>query len=98
EDDNVVIKNLTTNEHFLNNLCSNGDHFRGFIDERVNANVLILAKDPENIDPKFNVKQVMTYLRHDPSKDWNVDKGKKVVESSDEQQEASPELKGQKKG
>ncbi|GJZ80574.1 hypothetical protein Tco_0645568 [Tanacetum coccineum] len=36
-DDNVVIKTLTTNDHFLNKLCSNNGHFRGFIDEHVNA-------------------------------------------------------------
>ncbi|GJZ10968.1 hypothetical protein Tco_0545727, partial [Tanacetum coccineum] len=32
-DENVSIKTLTTNEPFLNKLCSNNGHFRGFIDE-----------------------------------------------------------------
>ncbi|GKA51815.1 hypothetical protein Tco_0745011, partial [Tanacetum coccineum] len=75
--------------------CSSDDED---LNEPVNANVLIVAEDPENIDHKFNVKQTMTYLRHDPSHAWNVNKGKKVVESSVEQQEASPEPKGKKKG
>ncbi|GJX92020.1 hypothetical protein Tco_0345346 [Tanacetum coccineum] len=37
-DDNVAIKTLTTNDPFLNKLCSNNGHFRGFIDEPMNAN------------------------------------------------------------
>ncbi|GJR89345.1 hypothetical protein Tco_0213356 [Tanacetum coccineum] len=36
--ENVSIKTLTTNESFLNKLCSNNGHFRSFIDEPVNAN------------------------------------------------------------
>nr|GEU78837.1 zinc finger, PMZ-type [Tanacetum cinerariifolium] len=50
-DDNVVIENLTTNDPFLNKLCSNSDHFRGFIDEPLNANVLTVADDLENTYP-----------------------------------------------
>ncbi|GJX10122.1 hypothetical protein Tco_0199981 [Tanacetum coccineum] len=70
-DDNVVIKTLTTSDPFLNKLCSNNGHFRGFIDEPVNANVERVVEDTECIDPEFNVKQGMTYLRHDPTQDWN---------------------------
>ncbi|GJV59030.1 hypothetical protein Tco_1465130 [Tanacetum coccineum] len=50
-DDNVVIKTLTTNDHFLNKFCSNSGHFRGFIDELVNANVQTVVEDTESIDP-----------------------------------------------
>ncbi|GJS08674.1 hypothetical protein Tco_0365470 [Tanacetum coccineum] len=54
--DNVVIKTLTTNDHFLNKLCSNNGHFRGFIDELVNENVERVVEDTKSIDPEFNVK------------------------------------------
>ncbi|GJT28612.1 zinc finger, CCHC-type containing protein [Tanacetum coccineum] len=58
-DDNVVIKTLITNDPFLNKLCSNNRHFRGFIDEPVNDNVERVVEDTEYIDPDFNVKQGM---------------------------------------
>ncbi|GKD03628.1 hypothetical protein Tco_1178602 [Tanacetum coccineum] len=48
------------------------DEDLSFIDELVNVNGLAVAEDPENIDPKFNVKQRMTYIRHDPSHAWNA--------------------------
>ncbi|GJX10221.1 hypothetical protein Tco_0200080 [Tanacetum coccineum] len=69
--DNVVIKTFSTDDPFLNKLCSNNGHFRGFIDEHVNANVERVVEDTKSIDPKFNVKQGVTYLRHDPTHDWN---------------------------
>ncbi|GJY52070.1 hypothetical protein Tco_0442917 [Tanacetum coccineum] len=59
-DDNVVVKTLTTNDPFLNKLCYNNGHFRGFIDEPVNANVERVVEDTESIDPEFNVKDVET--------------------------------------
>ncbi|GKC41154.1 hypothetical protein Tco_1058876 [Tanacetum coccineum] len=55
-DKNVSIKNLTTNEPFLNKFCSNNGHFRGFIDEHVNSNVERVVEDLESIDPEFNLK------------------------------------------
>ncbi|GJT43974.1 RNA-directed DNA polymerase, eukaryota, reverse transcriptase zinc-binding domain protein [Tanacetum coccineum] len=70
-DDNLVIMTLTTNDHFLNKLCSNNGLFRGFIDESMNANVERVVEDIKSIDPEFNVKQGMTYLRHNPTQDWN---------------------------
>ncbi|GJV31468.1 hypothetical protein Tco_1391868 [Tanacetum coccineum] len=70
-DDDIIIKTLTTNDPFLNKLCSNNGHFRGFIDEPVNANVERVVEDKESIDHEFNVKQGMTYLRHDPTQDRN---------------------------
>ncbi|GKA97931.1 hypothetical protein Tco_0825825, partial [Tanacetum coccineum] len=42
-----------------------------FIDEPVNANVERVVEDTESINPEFNVKQGMTYLRHDLTQDWN---------------------------
>ncbi|GKD86893.1 hypothetical protein Tco_1358047, partial [Tanacetum coccineum] len=44
-DDIVVIKTLTTKDPFLNKLCSNNGHFRGFIDEPVNTNVERFVED-----------------------------------------------------
>ncbi|GJR35066.1 zinc finger, PMZ-type containing protein [Tanacetum coccineum] len=70
-DDNLVIMTLTTNDPFMNKLCSNNGHFRGFIDEPMNANVERVVEDIKSINLEFNVKQGMTYLRHDPTHDWN---------------------------
>ncbi|GJR12129.1 calcium/proton exchanger [Tanacetum coccineum] len=51
---------------------SSDAYYSSFIDEPVNVNGLAVAEDPENIDPKFNVKQRMTYIRHDPSYSRNA--------------------------
>ncbi|GJR12127.1 integrase, catalytic region, zinc finger, CCHC-type containing protein [Tanacetum coccineum] len=51
---------------------SSDAYYSSFIDEPVNVNGLAVAEDPKNIDPKFNVKQRMTYIRHDPSYSRNA--------------------------
>nr|GEX11462.1 hypothetical protein CTI12_AA176900 [Tanacetum cinerariifolium] len=56
--DNVIIKNVTTNDPFLNQLCPNRAHFLNVLIEPVFANDEIVVEDSENIDPKFNVKDV----------------------------------------
>nr|GEX42452.1 hypothetical protein CTI12_AA176900 [Tanacetum cinerariifolium] len=39
-------------------------------DEPVFANDETVVEDSENIDPKFNVKFGVTYIRHDPNQNW----------------------------
>nr|GEX76153.1 hypothetical protein [Tanacetum cinerariifolium] len=39
-------------------------------DEPVFANDETVEEDSENIDPKFNVKSGVTYIRHDPNQNW----------------------------
>nr|GEW07691.1 hypothetical protein [Tanacetum cinerariifolium] len=55
-DDNVIIKNVTTNDPFLNKLCPDSAYFLNVLDEPVFANDESVVEDSENIDPKFNVK------------------------------------------
>ncbi|GJS76092.1 hypothetical protein Tco_0725973 [Tanacetum coccineum] len=62
-DDNVVIKTVTTNDPFLNKLCDDNEH--------VNENVEIVVEDTKKIDLEFNVKQGISYIRHDPNQDWD---------------------------
>nr|GEZ00015.1 calcium/proton exchanger [Tanacetum cinerariifolium] len=69
-DDNVIIKNVTTNDPFLNKLCPDSAHFLNVVDEPVFANDEIVVEDSENIDPKFNVKFGVTYIRHDLNQNW----------------------------
>nr|GEY46673.1 hypothetical protein [Tanacetum cinerariifolium] len=69
-DDNVIIKNDTTNDPFLNKLCPDSAHFLNVVDEPVFANDETVVEDSENIDPKFNVKSGVTYIRHDPNQNW----------------------------
>nr|GEW05782.1 hypothetical protein [Tanacetum cinerariifolium] len=69
-DDNVIIKNVTTNDPFLNKLCPDSAHFLNVVDEPLFANDETVVEDSENIDPKFNVKSGVTYIRHDPNQNW----------------------------
>ncbi|GKC64614.1 hypothetical protein Tco_1097212 [Tanacetum coccineum] len=69
-DDNVILKNVTTNDPFLNKLCPDSAHFLNVVDEPVFANDETVVEDSENIDPKFNVKSGVTYIRHDPNQNW----------------------------
>ncbi|GJY83859.1 hypothetical protein Tco_0497235 [Tanacetum coccineum] len=69
-DDNVILKNVTTNDPFLNKLCPDSAYFLNVVDELVFANDETVVEDSENIDPKFNVKSGVTYIRHDPNQNW----------------------------
>ncbi|GKD80107.1 hypothetical protein Tco_1342728, partial [Tanacetum coccineum] len=69
-DDNVILKNVTTNDLFLNKLCPDSAYFLNVVDELVFANDETVVEDSENIDPKFNVKSGVTYIRHDPNQNW----------------------------
>ncbi|GJV64633.1 calcium/proton exchanger [Tanacetum coccineum] len=69
-DDNVVIKNVTTNDPFLNKLCPDSAQFLNVVDKHVFANDETVVEDSQNIHPKFNVKSRVTYIRHDPNQNW----------------------------
>ncbi|GJT58866.1 hypothetical protein Tco_1002399 [Tanacetum coccineum] len=69
-DNHVVIKTVTTNDPFLNKLCSDNAEFINLVDEPVNANDESVVEDTENIDPVYNVKEGIRYLIHDPTQDW----------------------------
>ncbi|GKA42496.1 hypothetical protein Tco_0735156 [Tanacetum coccineum] len=69
-DDNVVINIVTTNDPFLNKLCGDNAEFINLVDEPVNANVETVEEDTENIDHVFNVKEGISYVTHDPNRDW----------------------------
>nr|GEU73930.1 hypothetical protein [Tanacetum cinerariifolium] len=58
-DHNVVIKNFTTTNHFLNQLCSNGSSFRGFINDPTPFNRGNVEEDPDGsqIDPHYKIKK-----------------------------------------
>ncbi|GKB69787.1 hypothetical protein Tco_0931199 [Tanacetum coccineum] len=61
--ENVVIKNLTTQDPFLNKLFSNHGSFRGLIDEPVHVDQEpIDDPDDASIDPLFKVKKVFPTL------------------------------------
>ncbi|PWA64249.1 hypothetical protein CTI12_AA346450 [Artemisia annua] len=70
-EENVEIKNETTKDPFLNKLCSNSGHFRGFIDEPINAHTIEVIEDPDHVDAKYRAKSYVVYPRHDPTQDWD---------------------------
>ncbi|GKC68807.1 hypothetical protein Tco_1101405, partial [Tanacetum coccineum] len=71
-EENVVIKNLSTQDPFLNKLCSNHGSFNGFIDEPQPVDQeLIDDPDAASIDPLFKVKRGVSYPKHDPTIPWN---------------------------
>ncbi|GJX73644.1 hypothetical protein Tco_0312239 [Tanacetum coccineum] len=71
-EENVVIKNLTTQYPFLNKLCSNHGTFRGFIDEPIPIDQEpIEDPDDANISPLFKVKRGVSYPKHEPTIPWN---------------------------
>nr|GEU43055.1 copia protein [Tanacetum cinerariifolium] len=71
-EENVVIKNLTTQDPFLNRLCSNHGSFRGFIDEPQPVDQEpINDPDAASVDPIFKVKRGVSYPKHDPTIIWN---------------------------
>ncbi|GKA94464.1 hypothetical protein Tco_0816502, partial [Tanacetum coccineum] len=70
--ENVLIKNLTTQDPFLNKLCSNHGTFKGFIDEPVPVDQEPIEDlDDANIDPLFKVKRGVSYPKHNPAIPWN---------------------------
>nr|GEU71015.1 splicing factor [Tanacetum cinerariifolium] len=72
-EENGVIKNLSTQEPFLNRLCTNSGLFRGFVDGTVPQTEGDALKDPDdaNIDPSCKAKKGAAYPKHDPTVPWN---------------------------
>ncbi|GJW14977.1 calcium/proton exchanger [Tanacetum coccineum] len=72
-DQNVVIKNITTNDPFLTKLCSNNGNFRGFINEPILVTKDLHIEDPDSItlEPSHQIKRGIAYPRHDPLQPWN---------------------------
>ena len=72
-EDNVVIKNLTTKDPFLNKMCPNSDMYVDYHDHSVPQAECEALDDPEadNIDPIFQAKKGVSYPKHDPKTPWN---------------------------
>ena len=72
-EDNVVIKNLTTKDPFLNKMCPNSDMYVDYHDHSVPQAECEALDDPEadNIDPIFQAKKGVCYPKHDPKTPWN---------------------------
>nr|GEW24341.1 splicing factor [Tanacetum cinerariifolium] len=70
--ENIVIKNLSTQDPFLNKLCSNHGSFSGFIDElQLVDQEPIDDPDAASMDPLYKVKRGVSYPKHDPTIPWN---------------------------
>ncbi|GKE61459.1 hypothetical protein Tco_1511826 [Tanacetum coccineum] len=69
----VVVKNITTNDPFLTKLCSNNGNFRGFINEPIPVNKDLHSKDPDSssLEPRHQIQRGIAYQRHDPLQPWN---------------------------
>nr|GEW19702.1 hypothetical protein [Tanacetum cinerariifolium] len=69
----VVVKNITTNNPFLTKLCGNNGNFRGFINEPIpsNEDLHIEDLDSSSLEPKHKIQMGIAYPRHDPLQPWN---------------------------
>ncbi|GKA55514.1 calcium/proton exchanger [Tanacetum coccineum] len=69
----VVVKNITTNDPFLTKLCSNNGNFRGFINEPIPVNEDLHIEDPDSssLEPTHQIQRGIAYPRHDPLQPWN---------------------------
>ncbi|GKF42281.1 hypothetical protein Tco_0125623 [Tanacetum coccineum] len=69
----VVIKNITTNDPFLTKLCSNNGNFRGFINEPIPVNEDLHIEDPDSssLEHRHQIQTGIAYPRHDPLQLWN---------------------------
>ncbi|GJZ17779.1 hypothetical protein Tco_0553902 [Tanacetum coccineum] len=72
-EENVVIKNLTTHDLFLNKLCGNNEMFKDYLDESVLETEGEALDDPDDahIDPIHKAQKGVTYPKHDPTIPWN---------------------------
>nr|GEW47251.1 zinc finger, CCHC-type [Tanacetum cinerariifolium] len=72
-EENVVIKNLTTHDLFLNKLCGNNEMFRDYLDESVPETVgeALDDSDDTHIDPIHKVQKGVTYPKHNLTVPWN---------------------------
>ncbi|GJT71278.1 hypothetical protein Tco_1030564 [Tanacetum coccineum] len=69
----VVVKNITTNDPFMTKLCSNNGNFRGFINEPILVNEDLHIEDPDSssLEPRHQIQRGIAYPRHDPLQPWN---------------------------
>nr|GEW31147.1 calcium/proton exchanger [Tanacetum cinerariifolium] len=69
----VIVKNITTNDPFLTKLCSNNGNFRGFINEPIPFNEDLHIEDPDSssLEPRHQIQRGIAYPRHDPLQPWN---------------------------
>ncbi|GJR75293.1 hypothetical protein Tco_0087658 [Tanacetum coccineum] len=72
-EENVVIKNSTTHDPFLNKLCGNNRMFRDYLDESVPETEDEALDDPDDahINPIHKAQKGVTYPKHDPTIPWN---------------------------
>nr|GEX08147.1 hypothetical protein [Tanacetum cinerariifolium] len=72
-DHNVVIKNYTTTNPFLNRLCSNEGYFIGCINDPIPTNRGNVEENPDGsqIDPHYKIKKGISYPKHDLTMDWD---------------------------
>ncbi|GJR26967.1 hypothetical protein Tco_1103199 [Tanacetum coccineum] len=72
-EENVVIKNLTTHDPFLNKLCGNNRMFKDYLDESVpkTEGEALDDLDDAHIDPIHKAQKGVTYPKHDPTIPWN---------------------------
>ncbi|GKC09782.1 hypothetical protein Tco_1001392 [Tanacetum coccineum] len=69
----VVVKNITTNDLFMTKLCSNNGNFRGFINEPILVNEDLHIEDPDysSLEHRHQIQRGIAYPRHDPLQPWN---------------------------
>nr|GEV79966.1 calcium/proton exchanger [Tanacetum cinerariifolium] len=69
----VVVKNITTNDPFLTKLCSNNRNFRGFNNEPIPVNEDLHIEDPDSssLEPTHQIQRGIAYPRYDPLQPWN---------------------------
>ncbi|GJX77529.1 hypothetical protein Tco_0324340 [Tanacetum coccineum] len=72
-EEDVIIKNLTTHDDFLNRLCSTGGLFRGGLPKPGSSLPNIPEDDPDGstIEPQFKVKRGIVYPVFNPDIPWN---------------------------
>nr|GEZ50081.1 splicing factor [Tanacetum cinerariifolium] len=70
---NVVIKNITTNDPFLSKLSSNNGNVRGFMNEHIPVTEDLHTKDPDSssLEPRHQIQRGVAYPRDDSLQPWN---------------------------
>ncbi|GJY31323.1 hypothetical protein Tco_0414818 [Tanacetum coccineum] len=72
-EENVVIKNLTTHDPFLNKRYGNNRLYKDYLDDFVPETEGEALDDPDaaDTDPSHKVQKGVTYPKHDPTIPWN---------------------------
>ncbi|GKB08905.1 splicing factor [Tanacetum coccineum] len=73
-EEDVIIKNLSTHDDFLNRLCSTGGLFRGGVPKPCSSLPNIPEDDPDGstIEAQFKVKRGTVYPVFNPDIPWNL--------------------------